>query len=241
MNWSEKHNSGGVAVRRSLLRVEAQPAAVPRIEVCIFADSRIAAEAMVWSLGQMLDIHARAANAQNPELAGANANVMLVDAAVADSVSMAEALAHEHPDAKLIVTNLDPRDARISEFVTRGVAGFVLKDASLDELAGTIRTVAGGMTVLPAILIESLFSRLRDDAGEAGTESDEPAPRFTRREQEVVNLVCAGLNTRVISTQLNISRHTVKSHVRSVLVKLSLHTRLELAAWAHRDHGTAGP
>ena len=63
--------------------------------------------------------------------------------------------------------------------------------------------------------------------------------RMTRREREVIDLIGEGLSNKEIATRLNIATHTVKSHVRNVMEKLALHTRLQIAAYSHRE-GTAG-
>jgi len=239
MNWNGKRNSGGVAIRRAHTTARVQIVQRSPVEVCVVADSRLAAEAVVWSLGQTRDIHAVAVPAASlAATADTRANVVLLDAGIPDSVGVVEALQRAHPEAKLIITNVRPTDERVGEFVTRGVAGFVLTDGSLEELGRTIRAVADGMAVLPTGLTESLLSGVRAGAGQwSGTaRAEELPPRFTRRETEVIDLVCAGLSTRVIGKRLNISCHTVKSHVRTVLAKLALHSRLELAAWAYRDH-----
>lgn len=73
--------------------------------------------------------------------------------------------------------------------------------------------------------------------GDSHERDDEPVPddqRLTPREMEVIDLIGAGLSTKEISARLNLSSHTVKSHVRNVMVKLALHTRLQIAAHSHR-------
>jgi DNA-binding NarL/FixJ family response regulator len=59
--------------------------------------------------------------------------------------------------------------------------------------------------------------------------------RMTPREREVVNLIGAGLSNKEIAHRLNVASYTVKSHVRNVMVKLALHTRLQIAAHAHHE------
>jgi DNA-binding CsgD family transcriptional regulator len=59
--------------------------------------------------------------------------------------------------------------------------------------------------------------------------------RMTPREHEVIALIGEGMSNKEISQRLNIATHTVKSHVRNVMEKLALHTRLQLAAYYHRD------
>jgi len=77
--------------------------------------------------------------------------------------------------------------------------------------------------------------------GDCHERGDEPVPedqRLTPRELEVIDLIGAGLSTKEISARLNLSTHTVKSHVRNVMVKLALHTRLQIAAHAHHERAT---
>jgi DNA-binding NarL/FixJ family response regulator len=59
--------------------------------------------------------------------------------------------------------------------------------------------------------------------------------RLTRRESEVIELIGEGLSNKEIALRLNIATHTVKSHVRNVMEKLALHTRLQIAAYSHRE------
>jgi two-component system nitrate/nitrite response regulator NarL len=61
------------------------------------------------------------------------------------------------------------------------------------------------------------------------------AVRMTPREREVIELIGAGLSNKEIAQRLNIATHTVKSHVRNVMEKLALHTRLQIAAYTHRS------
>jgi DNA-binding NarL/FixJ family response regulator len=113
-----------------------------------------------------------------------------------------------------------------------------MKDATFDEFVATIHSVAQGIKVLPPRLTESLFEQILREAA-----AKEPARvveevRMTRREREVVDLIGAGLSNKELAQRLNIATHTVKSHVRNVMEKLALHTRLQIAAYSHRE-GTA--
>jgi DNA-binding NarL/FixJ family response regulator len=155
-----------------------------------------------------------------------------------DSLGVATALKREHPDAKIIVMDLIPVNEEIVEFVNVGVSGFVLKDASFDEFVETIRLVAGGAKVLPPRMTESLFSQIAKDASLGDREHALQDVRMTRREREVIELIGEGLSNKEIAHRLNIATHTVKSHVRNVMEKLALHTRLQIAAYSHRE-GTA--
>ncbi len=148
------------------------------------------------------------------------------------------------PDAKIIVIDLNPMHEDITEFVSAGVSGFVLKDADGEELVDTIRSVCvAGKTVLPARLTGPLFSQIAKKRTEAGTETmrirvleDE---RITSRELQVIECIGEGLSNKEIARRLNIATHTVKSHVRNVMEKLALHTRLQIAAHFRRERPVA--
>jgi DNA-binding NarL/FixJ family response regulator len=114
------------------------------------------------------------------------------------------------------------------------VSGFVLKDATFDEFVSTIRAVAGGAKVLPSRMTDSLFSQIAKTADTRSVRDTEDV-RMTRREREVIELIGEGLSNKEIAQRLNIATHTVKSHVRNVMEKLALHTRLQIAAFAHRE------
>jgi DNA-binding NarL/FixJ family response regulator len=172
-------------------------------------------------------------------LAAAKPDVLMLDVGLRDedSLGVAAALRKEHPDAKIIVMDLFPVHEEIREFVNAGVAGFVLKDASFDEFVATIRAVAAGRKVLPPQMAESLFSQIARSALKPELARTLDDVRMTRREHEVIGLIGEGLSNKEIARRLNIASHTVKSHVRNVMEKLALHSRLQIAAYSHREHG----
>ncbi len=211
------------------------------ITVAIIDDNRLVREALTAMLSRLTDMRVVAspgADARFP--AETEPHVVLLDVGLRDqdSVRVAAALKKETPDAKIIVMDLIPVNEDIVEFVNAGVSGFVLKDASFDEFVGTIRSVAAGEKVLPPRMTESLFSQIAKEADGAGSEHTLEDVRMTRREREVIELIGEGLSNKEIAQRLNIATHTVKSHVRNVMEKLALHTRLQIAAYSHRE-GTA--
>jgi DNA-binding NarL/FixJ family response regulator len=120
--------------------------------------------------------------------------------------------------------------------VNAGVSGFILKDTSVDKFVATIRAVVGGAKVLPPHMVESLFSEIAAETAMRGEEHVIEDMRISRRGREAVELIGEGLNNKEIAMRLNVSTHTVKSHVRNVMEKLALHTRLQIAAYSHGEH-----
>jgi DNA-binding NarL/FixJ family response regulator len=97
--------------------------------------------------------------------------------------------------------------------------------------------VAEGAHVLPPQMTSTLFSQIARVAVASGRPEALNAVRMTTRERQVINLIAEGLGNKQIAARLHISIHTVKSHVRNVMEKLALHTRLQIAAFAHQDQG----
>jgi DNA-binding NarL/FixJ family response regulator len=131
--------------------------------------------------------------------------------------------------------DLLPAHEEIAQFVNAGVAGFILKDATFEDLVDTIRAVAAGARVLPPRMTKSLFSQIAGVSVQRDKRAAFEAVRMTPREHEVVGLIALGLSNKELAQRLNIAPHTVKSHVRNVMDKLALNSRLQIAAYAHQQ------
>jgi DNA-binding NarL/FixJ family response regulator len=210
------------------------------ILVAILDDNRLVRDGLSAMLTNLADMRVVASMAApSPSLVATAAHVLLLDVGLLDqeSLGVAIALRDEMPDTKIIVMDLVPVHEEIMDFVNAGVSGFVLKDATFDEFVATIRSVAAGDKVLPARMTESLFSQIVNDVGghrDHDTHDVVDDVRMTRREREVIELIGEGLSNKEIAQRLNIAAHTVKSHVRNVMEKLALHTRLQIAAYSRR-------
>ena len=136
-----------------------------------------------------------------------------------------------YPEARLIVMGLIPVESEILGLVKEGVAGFVLKDASISDFVASIRAVAAGQKVFPSSLTESLLSQIVEDATRKGLVNLADV-KMTNREREIVDLIADGLSNKEIGKKLNIATDTVKSHVHNILEKLSVRSRVEVAVRA---------
>jgi DNA-binding NarL/FixJ family response regulator len=208
------------------------------IRVAIIDDNRLVREALTAMLNRLTGIRVVSSDvADSASLAETKPDVLLLDVGLRDqdSLRVAATLRQENPAAKIIVMDLLPVNEEIMEYVNAGVSGFVLKDASFDEFLATIRSVAGGKKVLPPRMTESLFSQIAKEVDGQEPAQVLEAVRMTPREREVIDLIGEGLSNKEIAQRLNIATHTVKSHVRNVMEKLALHTRLQIAAYSHRE------
>ena len=111
--------------------------------------------------------------------------------------------------------------------------GYLLKDSSIEEVAQAVRVVAEGQSLISpsmaAKLIDEFKTMSRPDR------STGPALRLTERELDVLRLVAKGLSNRDVANRLAISENTVKNHVRNMLEKLQLHSRMEAVMYAVRE------
>lgn len=211
------------------------------ITIHIFEDNRLVREALVAMLETLPEMRVVAsAGADQASLAETKPDILLLDAGLSDDDSLRVVLAvtKEMPSVKIVVMDLIPAHEDIIEFVNAGVSGFIVKDTGFDEFVATIRAVAGGAKVLPPRMVETLFSQLAAEVAMRGREQMIENMRITRREREAVELIGEGLSNKEIAMRLNVSTHTVKSHVRNVMEKLALHTRLQIAAYSHGEHAT---
>lgn len=164
-------------------------------------------------------------------------NVVLLDLGLRsqNSLLVVENVKKDFPQAKIIVMDLAPVQADILQYVKAGANGFILKDASLNDLLITIRSVAEGSTVLPALLVDSLFSQIVDHAIKEDKTSLKVSVQMTKREREVIGLLSDGLSNKEIGQKIRVSTYTVKSHIHNIMEKLALHTRLEIANYSYSD------
>ena len=209
------------------------------ITVAIIEDNRLVREGMADMLNELPDVRVvlAATSLESAMLKETNPRVVLLDVGLQDrnSLRLAETVQKEMAEARVIVMDLLPIHEEIAEFVHVGVAGFILKDATFDDFVGTIRSVADGARVLPGPMTGTLFSQIARAAVRRGKAAALEGVRMTQREREVVELIGNGMSNKEIATRLNIAADTVKSHVRNVMEKLALHTRLQIAAYAHRQ------
>jgi DNA-binding NarL/FixJ family response regulator len=207
------------------------------ITVAIIEDNRLVREGMTDMLNELPDLKVvlAATSLEADMLKGKHPRVVLLDVGLQDknSLRLAETVKKEMAGSRVIVMDLLPVHEEIAEFVNAGVAGFILKDATFEDFVGTIRSVAEGGRVLPPRMTGTLFSQIARIAVKRGRTAALEEVKMTLREREVIALIAVGLSNKEIALRLNIATDTVKSHVRNVMDKLALHSRLQIAAYAH--------
>jgi DNA-binding NarL/FixJ family response regulator len=212
-----------------------------KIKVLLIEDNRLLREGTTALLNEQADIRAVSSAGNKSALEKARKlvpNVVLLDLGLKSlsSLKVLESIKKQHPRTEIVVMDLIPVHSEVVEFVKAGVAGFIFKDATLEEILHTIRSVVKGVKVLPLTLTDSLFSQIVEHALRGGKmDNFISSVKLTRREQDVIGHIATGKSNIEISSELNIAIHTVKSHIRNILDKLALHTRLELASFTRTN------
>ena len=208
------------------------------IKVALIEDNRLVRKALVSVLNQSPDIEAvaRASDGREALLEdGADVVLLNLELEGGHSLRVAREILSDFPETGVIVMDLMPEHEDLRGFVRAGVSGFILKNARLDVVLTTIRTVASGRKVLPDEMTATFFSEIARKTSAGGTTQEDPdSANMTPREQEVSALIAEGLSNKAIGERLHISVHTVKSHLRNIMEKLSVDSRLQIATHVHQ-------
>lgn len=207
------------------------------VTIAILDDNLMVREALTRLIGTLPDLKVIFAGAaESPELSRNQPDVILLDTGLSDrdSLNVVTTLRVSCPASRIVMMDLLPSSDEVREYVNAGVAGFALKDASFEEFVATIRAVAAGQNVLPPRLTETLFSQIARETADTERTRVLEDIRMTPRELDVIAIIGEGLSNKEIAQRLNIATHTVKSHVRNVMEKLALHSRLQIAAHVHK-------
>ena len=165
--------------------------------------------------------------------ASARPDVMLMDIRMPelDGIAATQHIRRKSPSGtpRIIVLTTFERDEAVAAALTAGADGFLLKDATPEFILAAIRTVYDGHAVIAPKSTSDLFRTLARRRPEA-------IDPLSVREKEVFLLAARGLSNSEIGKTAFISEATVKTHVRSILAKLGLTSRVQLVAFAY-DNG----
>src|SRR5262249_48770412 len=134
------------------------------------------------------------------------------------------------PTRVLVLTTFD-LDDYVYDALRAGASGFLLKDASRDELVTAVRVIANG----DALLAPPITKRLTAQLIQRPTPRTPESPRLeslTQRERDVLDLVARGMSNAEIAAELIVGEATVKSHVAHLLMKLGLRDRVQAVIFA---------
>ena len=211
-----------------------------KISILVIEDNRLLREGISAMLKKQPDMIVIASFGNGENILNAikkhQPDIVLLDLGLRSqsSLQIVKLVKKNFQSTKIIVMDLVPLQTDVLEFVQSGVSGFILKDANIAEFYKTIRSVFQGAQVLPPHLTGSLFSQIVEHAVSGASPSViVESVRMTKRERQVIELIADGFANKEIAQKLHLSTYTIKSHVHNILEKLSLHTRIQVANYAH--------
>ncbi|HYP24519.1 MAG TPA: response regulator transcription factor [Actinomycetota bacterium] len=139
------------------------------------------------------------------------------------------------PSTKILMLTISDEEADLYEAIKAGASGYLLKEISIEEVASAVRQVQAGQSLISPSMASKLLNEFAAMVKRRDERTQVPGPRLTERELEVLKLVAKGMNNRDIGAELFISENTVKNHVRNILEKLHLHSRMEAVVYAVRE------
>jgi DNA-binding NarL/FixJ family response regulator len=167
------------------------------------------------------------------EIRGLNPDVVLVDVHMPDGggIAVVESVVETNPDVKFLALSVSDQAEDVIAMIRAGARGYVTKTIDASNLAEAVRRVNVGDAVFSPRLAGFVLDAF---AGAMPSEEDPELDQLTAREKDVLRLIARGFAYKQVARKLNISIKTVETHVSSVLRKLQLSNRHELARWASK-------
>jgi DNA-binding NarL/FixJ family response regulator len=165
------------------------------------------------------------------QIRGLRPDVALIDVHMPDGggVAVVEGVAETNPDVKFLALSVSDQAEDVIAMIRAGARGYVTKTIEASELADAIKRVHAGDAVFSPRLAGFVLDAF---AGAIPSDVDPELDQLTAREKDVLRLIARGFAYKQVARKLNISVKTVETHVSSVLRKLQLSNRHELARWA---------
>ena len=161
--------------------------------------------------------------------------VMEVRMPKTSGIEACRAIKEVAPSAKIVMLTISDEEKDLFEAIRAGASGYLLKDIPLDEVAEAVRAVHGGQSIINPSMAGKLLTEFATLAKQDAEAQPVTVPKLTEREMEVLKLVARGMNNRDIAKELFLSEDTAKNHVRNILEKLQVHSRMEAVMIAIRQ------
>lgn len=134
----------------------------------------------------------------------------------------------DYPAARILVLTTFYDDANITDAISGGADGYLLKDSGRDAILGAIRQIMGGISVLDPKVMQRLTTLVVHSTQKENVSEEQAYGDLTEREREIASLLAEGLTNRQIADRLYISEGTVKNYISAIYDKTGIHDRVKL-------------
>ncbi|HZO96045.1 MAG TPA: response regulator transcription factor [Gaiellaceae bacterium] len=138
------------------------------------------------------------------------------------------------PLTRVLVLTISDQDEDVMDAILAGACGYLLKDASIEELLAGIAAAAAGESLVSPAIAAKVLQRLRATTTSA-REAEAIRSELSERELQVLRLIANGKDNAQIAADLHISPKTVKNHISNILMKLQIENRIQAAVYAVRS------
>ncbi len=212
---------------------------MPKIKVLLVDDHNLFRQGLHRLLDdfEQLDIVGEAANGQDAldKVARWQPDLVLMDLnmPVMSGLEATRQIRERFPHIQVVMLTVSDRDEDLFSAIKAGAHGYLLKNVQTSELIRAIKRVRAGEAIVAPAMAVRLLREFRSLAQQAPSAPVAASIReLSQREIDVLRLVAQGFANKEIADQLNLSEHTVKSHLRNILEKLHLRSRAHAAAYA---------
>ena len=226
-------------VRDSEPAIEGQPAP-RRVRVLIVQDHPLLASALAHVLEGQPDFAVSGVSSSGASALASAAldrpDVVLLDFRLPDVTGpeAARMIQSEHAKAAIVFHSADESETALLDAVDAGATAYLTKDATADQIVEAVRRASRGEVLIPVELFARAIRRQRGVATQK-REREQLLAVFTPRELDILHLLAEGLDTTAMSQRLGIAPHTIEWHVRHVIEKLQVHSKLQAVISAARQ------
>jgi DNA-binding NarL/FixJ family response regulator len=213
------------------------PTSPPVIRTLIVTDVSLFREGLGHVLAGHVEVRVVGAATPDEDVGGLVAaerpDVLLIDATTVRLSELIPLVSEVAPDTRVVAFAIAVEDEEeVLACAAAGVAGYVARNATVEELVAVLRSAVRGEVRCPPRVTSTIFRQVARLAPFRSASMHPPG--FTRREVEIVSLVETGLTNKEIAGRLGIEVATVKNHVHNILEKLHVRRRVDVAALLHR-------
>jgi DNA-binding NarL/FixJ family response regulator len=236
-NAVKERSNGQISTRRGSEK-PAKPAtkraAAQHIRVFVAAENRLLREALARVLTKRSSIDVIATDSAAPfhtdALLEARPDILLLTSrgSLVEDLTAIQEVRAAAPDVRILLIGMAEDEREFLQCVCAGINGYLLRDASADEVLEGVQAVHAGEAVCPGALCAVLFRYFQSDALSLPCGSDRRRLGLSRREQQLIPLIAKGLTNKEIANHFSLSEQTVKNHLYRMKHKVGAEDRLEL-------------